>query len=273
MTTETVEPQTDEQATRDFAAGFDNEATPAAPAATEPPSDQAGRAPVEVEYVQVTKGDFDRLMAAAEKAETVDQQFAKVFGTIGNVKNEVLNRLQAQTASGADIQLSDEDFAELQEDFPSIAGQTKTALERIFKRMNLRGTGGQPATVEADPEKIRETFRAERVREQLAELDDLHPDWRDVVGRPGDETNAFRRWLKDQPEDYRKRVEQTESAAITSRAIDRFKASLAKPAEARQPEAPRDRRADAVQPRGTGTAPPPRRSTPEDDLRAGYESG
>jgi hypothetical protein len=277
MSGTTNEQELEQAAAAAFAEGFD-EATPTAAAATEPApasETEGGREPVEVEFVQVTKKDFDRLMAAAEKAETVDATFNKVFGTIGNVKNELLQRVQAMTPTGAEIKLSDEDFAELKEDFPELAGKTKSVLERVFAKVNLRGTGEQPAPVEVDPEKVREAVKEARIQDELQALSDLHPGWRTIVGKP-DEDNDFRRWLKQQPQDYQDRVKNTLSANVTARAIDKFLAD--KEVQTTQPPARpngsrRERFEEAVQPRGTGTPPPPKRSTPEDDFHAGFSSG
>lgn len=284
--TERVVDQTEEQAAASFAAGFDD-ALPA-DTATAQGSGTASQQPEQPEtppadeYVQVTRKDFDKLMAAAEKVGTIGPQFDRVFGTIGNLQQQqqqLIGRLQSETPRGASVKIDDEDFAELKENFPELAGQTKAALERIFKKANLVGTG-TPATAPVfDDYKVRETWRTQRIREELEELTDLHPDWQDIVGRPEDAGNGFRQWLASQPEDYQNRVSNTTSARVTARAIDRFLETRQQPARAAT-TAPRtmastrrERMQDAVQPTGTGTRPAPQRATAEDEFRSGFLNG
>lgn len=274
--------QTEEQAAASFAAGFDDALPPETATASDStaPSHQPEQAetPPE-EYVQVTKKDFEKMMAAAAKVETVNTQFDKVFGTIGNLQQQqqqLLGRLQSETPRGATVQIDDADFAELKENFPELAGQTKAAIERIFKKANLTGTGA-PASIVVDDARVQQSWRAQRIREELEELSDLHPDWQTVVGRPDEDTNPFRQWLAKQPEDYRERVLNTTSARITARAIDRFKEESSKPAASAPSQRTtvdtrRERMREAVQPTGTGVRPAPQRLTPEDELRAGFNS-
>lgn len=283
--TERVIDQTEEQAAASFAAGFD-EALPA-DTATAPGSGTPAQQPEQPEtppadeYVQLTKKDFEKLMAATAKVETFAPQFDKVFGTIGNLQQQqqqLIGRLQSATPAGATVQIDDEDFAELKENFPELAGQTKAAIERIFKKANLTGTGA-PATVTFDEEKVREAWKSQRIREELEELTDLHPDWQTIVGRPEDESNEFRQWLAKQPEDYRNRVTMTTSARVTARAIDQFLEQKRQPAQqAAQPSNAaanirRARLAAAVPPTGTGARPAPQRPTAEDEFRSGFLNG
>lgn len=283
--TERVVDQTEEQAAASFAAGFDD-ALPA-DTATAQGSGTASQQPEQPEtppaeeYVQLTRQDFEKIMAATEKVGTYGSQFDKVFGTIGNLQQQqqqLIGRLQSETPRGSSVKIDDEDFAELKENFPELAGQTKAAIERIFKKANLVGTG-TPASVMVDPDKVRETWRTQRIREELEELTDLHPDWQTIVGRPEDQSNEFRQWLNKQPEDYQNRVSNTTSARVTARAIDRFLETRQQPQPARTPTPAtttnirRARMMEAVQPTGTGTRPAPQRQTAEDEFRSGFLNG
>lgn len=268
-----------------FAAGFEE----AAPETTRQPDDAAtgqqpgqppeASAPPADEHVQLTRKDFDKLMAAAEQVVTLAPQFDKVYGTIGNLKQQqeaALARFQSQMPSGGAIKVDGEAFAELRENFPELAGQ----IERIFTKASVSGTGAQPAAAEIDPERIRELARAQHIRDQLEELNDLHPDWQTLVGRPEDQTNEFRQWLATQPEDYRNRIINSTSARVTGRAIDRFleeRERKAAPAGERQDTTTTTQRRariyGAVQPTGTGTRPAPKQPTAEDEFRSGFLSG
>lgn len=283
--TERVTDQTEEQAAASFAAGFDDELpadTATAPRSTAPEQqpEQPETAPATDEYVQVTKKDFEKIMAATEKVGTYGSQFDKVFGTIGNLQQQqqqLLGRLQSETPRGASVKIDDEDFAELKENFPELAGHTKAAIERIFAKANMVGTG-TPATVPMfDEEKAREAWKTQRIREELEELSDLHPDWQTIVGRPEDKGNDFRQWLEKQPQDYQDRVINTTSARITARAIDRFLEQRQQPARTQTTGATtnirRARMMEAVQPTGTGSRPTPQRQTAEDEFRSGFLNG
>jgi hypothetical protein len=244
----------------------ETEPKPAAPEAEEP------------EYVQVTKKDFERLIASANETDKLKQQLPKVFGTMGNLQ-QVVTRLQTATPAGELVEMSEEDAAEMTAEFPELAGMLRAAVNRVLKRQKVKGTGepeeAKPATATVDRDEILKEVKQGRVQLELDALDDLHPDWRTIVGKLGDE-NEFRTWLANQPKEYQDRINSTQSAAITSRAIDKFKA--AKEAAAKltaQPQKPgaarTDRIRDAVQPKGTGgTAPGPTSKSAEDYFAEGF---
>lgn len=279
-----VQDQTEEQAAASLAEGFEEAAPQAQPVTTQPVSEGEPAAVVQPddEVVQVTRRDLNRLMAAADKAETIDVQMSKVFGTIGNVKNELMNRLTASAAAGGAIEISDDDFAELQEDFPELAKHTKAAFERILKRGGLRGTG-DPATAQINTDEIVSRADALRREDGLKELSFLRPDWRQIVGftaeGQADPDSEYRKWLAAQPAEYQETVRNTNSARITDRSIEEFlehKAAKTRPttsSPAPNTDVRRARINGAVQPTGTGTRPAPTRPTPEDEFRQGFASG
>lgn len=280
-----VTEQTDEEAEKNFSAGFGEDAPPAAAATPSPAAETteastvdaraqeeppAEPAPAEPKYAQLTEDDVAILKAAAAETASLKQQLSKAFGTMGNMQ-QLINQVRSQTPAGAAVEITDEDFAELQEDFPELAGHTRAALERILKRANLKGTGEQPATPVVDPETVR-TTAAEIVHQQgIDDLNDLHPGWQAIVVSP-----EYREWLGKQPQDYQTLLHSTYSATITGRSIDRFLAAKPKPANpqtpARQPSARRAAIEAAVQPRGTGTPPAPRQPTAEENFNAGFNS-
>lgn len=133
----------------EMSAGFDAEAATAAatepvqPEAKEDPKPEpAPAAPVAEgpKYVQITEEQYARLNAVADETASLKQQMSEAFGTMGNLQ-QVMNRLQSATPAGASVDISVEDFAELAEDFPELAGHTRKGLEKILKRLNVRGTG------------------------------------------------------------------------------------------------------------------------------------
>ncbi len=229
--------------------------------------------PAKPKYAQITVDELRDLRAAAEKTATYEGQFNKVFGTIGNMQ-QLINRVQSQTPSGAAVEITDEDFPEeLRQDYPGLTGNFRSALENIFKRINLRGTGEQPATAATiDPAKMQEAVQAAIVENQKQELEELHPGWQKIVGAHTDTDNAYRKWLATQPADYQKRIHDTYSASVTARSIEKFKADTAPPVAQMPTSRPvlRNRFRGAVQPRGTGAAPPPTHTRPEDEIASGF---
>lgn len=277
--------QTEEQAAAAFAAGFDSE-TPQPQAAPAPTPAEAEAQPAQQEqppepkYVQLTEEALAQIMATVDQTASLKKGLDSVAGTVGNVR-KALDQIRSQTPAGASVEITDDDFAELKADFPELAGHTRAALERILKRTNLTGTG-QPATSTFDPEVVR-TTAAEIVHAQgLDDLNDLRPGWQDIIGKPDDAENPYRKWLAQQPEAYQNLIRTTYSATITARSIDRWEAAeaaaKAKPAAARQetPASPgaarRDRIQAAVTPRGQGTPPAPHTPTPEENFAAGFNS-
>lgn len=272
----------------EMSAGFDAEA-PEAPVTepvqpevkeeTKPEPAPAAPAVEGPKYVQITEEQLARLSAAADETAGLKQQMSKAFGTMGNLQ-QVIGRLQTATPAGASVEVSAEDFAELAEDFPELAGHTRKGLEKIFKWLNVRGTG----SASADSEQLAQAVRSARQQDAFDVLDDLHPGWRDIVGRAEDADNAFRKWLAMQSQDYQDRINTTQSASITARAIDQFKAATqvpaVKPAAQPQPSTPapkiaarKDRFQAAVQPRGAGGPPSPSSNSADDEFQAGFATG
>jgi hypothetical protein len=284
---EEVVQQTEEQAAAAFAEGFDSE-TPQPSAVTQPPvattttaaqpvpEEPKGEEPPAPKYAQITEEQLTQIMATVDKTASLQKGLDSVAGTVGNVR-KALDQVRSQTPQGAVVEITDEDFAELKEDFPELAGHTRAALERILKRANLKGTG-EPAPPTMDPQTVR-TAAAEIVHQQgLADLNDLHPDWQTVVV-----SAEYRKWLGEQTSEYQDLLHKTYSATITGRSIDRFRAAqeAAKPKPAaprpKTPEQPKADRRDhlraAVQPRGNGNQPAPHTPpTPEENFRAGFNS-
>lgn len=259
----------------DFNAGFDagtnDQLPPAANANASEITTETPTTETPPEYVQVTRADFERLTASAEKTERLEQQMSKAFGTIGNMQ-QLLEKVRSETPAGAPVEITDEDIAEMQEDFPELAAYTRKTLERVFGKLKLRGTGEAPAL---DQDAVTRVVREARLRDEMDALEEAHPGWRDVVGRSDDAENPFRRWLAQQPKDYQDRINTTQSATVTARAIDRFKAATAKkPATAAAPtDVRRERIQSAVQPRGSGSAPVAKPRTDEDAFDEGFQTG
>ena len=296
-----AEPNTAEvEATVDAAfigAGLND--TPPAPAAkvVETPADDAGKteAPVVVappvvvpekpQYVRLTKQEWDNTKAAAGKVSSLESQVAKLMGSTPKgeqIVQQVLETIKAQSAFGEPIEVTVEDFSEMNTDFEELTKQQVAGLNRVLKKLNVRGTG--TAAPPAKPVDVKAAVAEALLEREVDALAEAYPDWSDIVGRPPAEGapvaegNPFRVWLATQPAEYRQKISQTNSPAVVQSAIARFKAAdTTKPATpSSRPDKAAARRAvieDAVTPRADGSPPPLNQpQTADDGFNAGWKA-
>jgi len=218
------------------------------------------------EYVRLTKSDWEEVKAAAAKTASYDAQLSKAFGTIGNLQ-KIVNGLQSAKTGG--IKLTPEAFAEMEKDFPELAQQTRTALEKA-----LSGVNGSSADAPDFKALAAEIANAREVES----LEDAHPDWRTIVGavditkEQPNANNPFRKWLATKDATYQARVNATESAAVISRAINLFQAETKAPTTTPvRADARSERIRGAVQPKGDGGPQAPGK-TDDDEFLAGFNS-
>ncbi len=264
-------------------AGFNDSATETPPDVKDQPPADVGRQEEQQqpEYVQVTKSDWESLMAKAAKIDEIAADHSRVkdtaFGKIGGLER-ALNELRSASPGG----ISDEDLAELQEEYPDLANL------KVFQK--LRGRQGIADAdidklLEPRLQKVREDTRAELATEFDRRLEQRllareHLDWREVVGfdaqgQPVD--SPYRQWLQQQPEDYRTRVAAAQDADTIAESISKFKearkaseAEKAKAAEiARRAAERKDRLATAVPAKGDAAVS---HRSPNDE-EAGFEEG
>jgi hypothetical protein len=213
------------------------------------------------EYVQLTKAEADELRAAAARTTDHERQFSKAFGTIGKLQ-QLVNELQTNKKA----ELSATAFTKLKEQFPELAEMTREAVENALSGRN-----------DPDPDALTRLLAEKTTAREIEVLEDAYPDWKTIVGAvaPGeqpDANNPFRKWLATKDEPYQKRISDSESAAVITRAITLFQKETAKPPARQQPSARDAARREvltaAVQPKGDG-AP----STNSDSLDAAFSAG
>lgn len=241
----------------------------------DPPDSDAPPTDVKPEYVQITKEQLTNLEAAAAKTATFETQLNKAFGSIGGL-TQLVNDLKSKTPEGSVITIPDDAFADM-EDFPDIAKGMRSALEKVLK--NQRGTGGAQATV--DPEAVSKIVRDGIKAREIEALEDDHPDWKTIVGAvdsadKADPNNAFRKWLGTQPADYQTKVNETHSAPVLARAINKFKEAtkvvVIPPKDPPPKDLARKKKIEnAIQPRGDGHVSPPAKSD-DDAFEEGFNS-
>jgi hypothetical protein len=183
------------------------------------------------------------------------KKFDQAFGKIGGMEDFV-KRLQKDTPTGEALSLTDEDMAELSEEFPSIATGMKTALNKVLSRS--KGTGSSALDDNKINEILKPILDQERANNQFAlvqertkikqdmqreQVLDVHPDF-DAVRQ----TEDFQAYLAKLPKD----VADTWKPRIIIETVTNYKASKVKPAP--QKNARSEALAAAVNPKGSGPA-------------------
>ena len=219
-------------------------------------------APPKPEYVRLTKQDWDNAKAAVGKVASLESQVARLSGSLPDperIAQQVIDKVRASTPAGGAVELTDEDFAGWKETFPEIGDGMRATLDKIVKRMNVNGAAQpRPAAQSAE---VAAVVREILTKRESEDLEEAHPDWSDIVGRPAQPgvsptTTPFRLWLADQPEAYQQKVGTTRSPFVVRSAIDRFKANQSAPST--RPDRAAVRRAvieGAVTPRADGNSP------------------
>jgi hypothetical protein len=261
----------------EFGAGFEGkptEKTTAKPEKPEPAATPRAKEESKPEYIQITAKDWADVRAAAAKTASYDQQLSKLFGTTGNIQKLVAN-LQGQTPAGRKIEIPKDAFSQMEKDFPELAQQTRAALEAA-----LSGLPGTANGAEFDVTTLKSMLAAEKAKQQIEDLEDAHPDWREIVGavdvtrEQPDPNNPFRKWLASKDAAYQQRINGSESAAVIGRAIRAFQRETAAPAKVNgtQRDTVRaDRIRSAVQPRGDNAGAAAAK-TDQDEFEAGFNS-
>jgi hypothetical protein len=257
----------------DFNAGFDNKPTAAADnVPTETPAQEQVAAP---EYVQITKSDWESLNSRAAKVDqieaTLGKRFDQAFGKMGGLERK-LAEMQAAAPEGQVAQISDEDFAEMAEDYPELAAMTVNGLNKVLGKM--KAGGGSTITEEVVTERMRAV--ESRIRAEVSEvsLETAFPGWKKEVRTP-----RFDAWLNSQADDV-KVLAESPQYGDAAQMLRLYSESLKAPAPTPSPKNPaassRQRQiAAAVPPRGDGGRPSISSSSEDDEFNSGftYRSG
>lgn len=282
----------DKQAQMEFASGFTHDllapetaaVVEGVPVIEEPAAVEAQAEPVaeEPKYVQITQEQIDSWKSAAEKTAKLEAQLSKVFGTMGDMQ-QVVRALQSATPAGITVEIPADAFADMEKDFPELAAQSRSALEKALK--GIRGTASVGTVAAPDPEivnkLVRDGMSAETIKREVAALEEDHPKWREIVGTVDangqvDPNNDFRKWLAKEPIEYQTKINSTNSAATISKAIEKFQASKTaiRPVLKQAPKIAARAAVirEAIQPKGDGGQPNPANSA-DDDFNSGFKTG
>lgn len=259
----------DEIQGQDFDTAFDGETTET-PSPTESQVEEQTREQAP-EYVQVTKTEWEDLKGKAAKVD-------EIVATTQTLKDTAfgrLGRLEARIGEMQTAGVTDEDLAELANDYPDLANLG------VFKK--LKGTvaaapgGADPETLEklvqqrVDPVIQSVDERIERAVETRL-LANQYEDWREIVGLTPEGKviqTPYRDWLTKQPTDYQQQVGGSWNHKIVGASIKKFKEEQAKAqAQAQQQTTRQARLAAAVPARGDVAVPS--KDGSQDDFEAGF---
>lgn len=179
------------------------------------------------EYAQVTKEEAESFRRAVGDVKDlramVEKQFGTAFGNLGGLKRAI-DQLQAMTPTGQPLSVSDEDFAELKEEFPDLTALTVKGLNRVLGK--LKGSGPPASAASALPPEVAEEIVAKAAAQAdqktaVRLLSWFRPDWREVVGSPSD-TTAYRAWLGTLAPERQIELLDTWDATVIHDSIEEF---------------------------------------------------
>lgn len=183
-----------------------------------------------VEFAQITKQQFDDLMAKVSKFDELQAEskrmFDTAFGRIGGLK-QLLDAKQAETRRGEPVELTEEDLKELDE-YPELSGHLKSVLKRFAGKVT--GTGSvDTSAIEGIVNHALQSVRTEvEERNERRFLSIKHRDWKQVKDSP-----EFAEWLRTKPVEFVVELAGSWNADFVGDAISEFKESRSQLAEAK----------------------------------------
>lgn len=204
-------------------------------------------APIEpaIEYAQITKAEYADLLA---KAASVD----KAFGKIGRIEQSL-----GQMQQPGGIEITDDDFSELRQEFPELAELQTKGLNKIFSKLK----SGAPANIDQMVTERSDNLRRELVDAQLDEI--VKGDWIAEVN-----SEKYVAWIGSQPNEV-KALADSPSVRDASRLLRMYTATKSTPVQ--QVSSRKQQLAAAVTPRGTGGYENQHSSSEEDAFNAVFK--
>lgn len=232
--TEAAAPVSDDAA---FEAGFNGvDPAPEPEPEPEPPKLIAG----------MTEDQVKELLAKAAEVDKLREQQAKVFGSLGNLKQS-LDALRSQPKPNpAQVQITKEKLARLSQAFPEMA-------EMIAEDLNGVLTGGAASADPAQFEQVVESKLTERLQQQEQQFEAkvltlMHPDWKKIV--PSEE---FGQWKQSLPTEVAQELDSSWSAEFIGEKLTQFKDWKSKLATSQQQK--RNRLEQAMTPKSAASPP------------------
>jgi hypothetical protein len=187
----------------------------------------------------------EQVKEAIESVNALKQREAKLFGTIGALKQQIDALKAAPKPSQAAISLTQDKLKRLSAEFPEMAQMLAEDLSEA-----LQGVSAPPAVAYEEIEqringRLEETSRAYETKL----LTVMHPDWREVSAAP-----EFRGWVETLPEEDREQLANSWDATFIGSKLSAFKDWKSKTVQKQQTN--QRRLETAVAPRGNPQKPP-----------------
>lgn len=210
----------------------------------------------EPEPVRIAGYTEEELREILEKAKEVDklrEREAKVFGTLGSLK-QAIDQLKQQPSAVTTVALNGQ-LKRLSAEFPEMAEMLQEDLKEAL------GSGAAAAPESVDKLLSERLDATSKTYEQKL-LTVMHPDWRGIYA-----DKAFEQWKGTLPPDELQIVESSWDAISVGEALTKFKAWRDQSAQAKQ--ARQTRLEAAVTPKGGRAMPSV--ATEEDAFVAGFK--
>lgn len=209
----------------------------------------------------LTEEQVKDLLIKAGEVDSLRSQVDKLFGKHGEV-NRTLQQLQARAEAGGPVEITEEDMAELAEDYPELAEKQLKVWQRVLAKHPGTASAAPQVDVEALSTGIRDELRTE-FEERL--IKHAHRDFVDVV-----QSQDFNLWMTSQlNEADRNTLVASKDADLIIDRLDQFKSW--QEAAAKQAKQKQKRLEGAVTPRGD-SSPLPTTQSEEEAFAAGFNS-
>ncbi len=245
---------------------------------TETPAVEPVAPAPEVKYAQVTEEQLNNLLERSAAFDShqanTKKELDRAFGTIGNMK-QVIDRLQAGTQAGTQVELTAEDVKEITEQYPDLGASMLKTLQSVVGKLKGTGTAAAPFDLTSIDQRVSSQVQPAleqmtvKIRNEIAaeELSESYPNWREIAGAK-DSNTEFRQWLAKQPDNRAEKVLGSSRASVIQKALDDFtkskKVAPAKPNK--REEILRASITPSSEANISGSAPV------EDDFEAGFKS-
>lgn len=236
----------------------------------------------------------DQILGLMDKAKSVDEMRVLVQklqdetrGRFGSLADQ-LKQIQAATAAGQSVDVSDEDFSDLMKLVPDIAPAVIAGLKKTVGKMKGTGATAPVETQEQFEERVRpvaikiarEISAQDRLTEKQenakAKVAEKFEDWHPKVN-----SAPFKDWLNEQSHAYVEKFNSSWEPGVVIDGLERYhefeKAKL-KPKEEVKPqvklnESRAQRLKEATPPKGGASVPLGKKTlTPEEEFELGFKS-
>lgn len=239
-----------------FEAGFNEAKGIEPPPAPEPEPEPAPK--------QVIAGmTEEQVKALLEKAAEVDklrEQQAKVFGSLGSLKQSIDALRNQPKPTATQVQITKDKLSRLGQMFPEMA-------EMLAEDLNGVLTGGAAAAVDTSKfeqefeQKLQTKLEATQQQFEAKVLTLMHPDWKQIVA-----ADEFGKWKQSLAPEVMAELDSSWDAEFIGSKIAEFKDWKSKTATSQQQK--RSRLEQAITPRGT---PNPPAMTDDDAFIRGFK--